>query len=555
MIGPLGREAGERLRRTFGYNSGRVIGLTRLVLAAVFFLALWLDPDQPVRSTAFGYALLFSYLVYASVQLAISWRSWWWDHQLAWLAMVVDVSAFLSAVFFTEGAADDFTSPFLAFFAYLMLAATIRWDWRMTVMTGLAVTALYLLVGSYIATIATDFDIQRFGRRVIYMLVLSLVLAWFGLQRRGHVVERFVELPVDSGGRQLLDQALDYAIGQTRAGSAAIAWAEHEEPSVHLRAHGLEMPAEQLGPGEFDTEAGFSRDARLFDRPRKRCLTARRGERPIAGEGPVEDRFADLCGVDEGIALPLTGLTGRGELLLAAIAGMSADHLDLASLLGREIAAGFDRQATLRLSSEAALSRMRETLAGDLHDSVAQSLAGASLRLEGLRTWIRGGGDPEAEIDAMKTSLRDEQRHVRSLIDRLRLGSEREETVDAVASVRALIASLSVQWDVSLRGSLPASTIPVDASLAHEIGHLLREAVANAVRHGNATHVAVEVEVEGDRLNMIIEDDGDGFPAGDPGLHPWSISQRVDRLGGGLTVATGPDGTRLDIGVPNGSRA
>ena len=32
-------------------------------------------------------------------------------------------------------------------------------------------------------------------------------------------------------------------------------------------------------------------------------------------------------------------------------------------------------------------------MARDLHDTLAQSLAGTSLRLEGLKNWIRSGGD------------------------------------------------------------------------------------------------------------------------------------------------------------------
>ena len=43
---------------------------------------------------------------------------------------------FLAAVYFTETNNDGFTSPFLAFFAYLMLSATIRWDWRVTALTS-----------------------------------------------------------------------------------------------------------------------------------------------------------------------------------------------------------------------------------------------------------------------------------------------------------------------------------------------------------------------------------------------------------------------------------
>lgn len=549
---PARGPSADLLRRTFQNRSGRVIALTRTVLATVFFLALWIDPDQPMRATALGYALLTGYMLVAAGLLILSWRNWWWDNRLARPALLIDIYSFLAAVFVTEGASDDFTSPFLAFFAFLMLATTIRWDWRVTVLTGLIVTGLYLLVGSYIATLDPQFDIYRFGRRIIYMLVMTLILAWFGLQRREQSIERFVELPQEPGHpNTLLDQALRYACTRSGARAGVIAWAEHEEPNVQLRAYGFDLPAQSLGPEEFDSDSGFSRDVLLFDRRRSRGLVARRGERPQAVLGPIEDRLAEYCGIEEAIALPLTGLTGRGELLLFDINGVSADHVQLGALLTREITVAFDRQATLSLAGETALARMRDSLARDLHDSVAQSLAGTSLRLEGLRAWIRNGGDPEPEIDAIKHSLREEQRHVRSLIARLRLGDADQESVEAGTALRTLLTALSVQWGVAVRLTPPDSPIRIAGLLAHEGGQILREAVANAVRHGNASSIQVSLRASGGDLRMTIEDDGRGFADGDPGTRPWSIGERVDKLGGRLSVATGVKGTTLEIELPD----
>lgn len=539
----------EAVRRAFQYSSGRTIALTRAVLASIFLLALWIDPDQPARIAVAGYTLLGGYLLLSLALLVLTWRSWWWDHRLAWPLMVVDILAFLSAVAFTEGIESDFTSPFLAFFAFLMLAATIRWDWRVTVAAGLAVTGLYLLLGLYFAALDPDFDILRFGRRISYMLVLTLVLAWFGLQRREQAIEHFIELPEERS--PLLAQALHYAVRQADPGRAVIAWADHEEPHVRIFAYGFDLP-NRLGPGQFDPASDFSRSACLFDVERGRSLIARRGGRAAAVSGPVHDRLAGLCGVNEGIALPLAGLTGHGELLLADIDGVSADHVDRGVLLAREITAAFDRQATLALASEAALARVRDSLARDLHDSVAQSLAGMSLRLEGLRSWIRGGGDAEAEIESIKQSLREEQRHVRSLITRLRAGSAAEEPIEFAAATRPLLSALGVQWGASIGIRLPDPALALPGWLVHEIGQIFREAVANAVRHGRASEVDLTVEALERELRMIIADNGCGFPGGLVSSRPWSIGERVEKLRGRLEVTTGPAGTRLDIALPLG---
>ncbi len=524
-----------------------MIALTRAVLAFVFLFALWIDPDQPARVATAGYVILGGYFLLSLVLLVLSWRSWWWDHRLAWPLMAVDICAFLSAVAVTEGIASDFTSPFLAFFAFLMLAATIRWDWRATVAAGLAVTGLYLLLGIYFASVEPAFDILRFGRRISYMLVLTLVLAWFGLQRREQAIEHFVELPEERGS--LLTQALRFAVAQANPGRAAIAWVDHEEPDVQIAAYGFDIPS-HLGPQQFDAETGFARAALLFNIERQRSLVARRGNRPEATTGPISNSLVELCGVNEGIVLPLAGLTGRGELLLTNIEGVSADHVGLGLLLAREITAAFDRQATLSLANESALARVRDSLAHDLHDSVAQSLAGMSLRLEALRAWIRGGGDPEAEIESIKQSLREEQRHVRSLIARLRRDTVGEEPIDVSTATRPLLSALTAQWGAGVKIRLGDQALALPGSLVHEIGQILREAVANAVRHGGASEIDLSIDVAGEELHMTIADNGSGFSKGMARSRPWSISERVGKLRGRLEVTSGPRGATLGIVVP-----
>ena len=244
-----------------------------MILAAVFFLALWIDPNQPVRSHAAGYTLLLCYISLSAALFAIAWRSWWWDFRLSWAAHAADVAMFIAAVYFTEGLDDDFTSPFLAFFAYLMLASTFRWNWQTTALTGITVTLLYLLMGGWMQAMSIEMDIYRFGRRIIYMIVLAMVLIWLGDRRMVHSVERFVE-PPGAGDDRLppLLAALRFAMTQTSAQRGAIAWADDEEPQIELRTIGLDREPSSFGPGELPGETPFPASARLFDLPRHRIL-------------------------------------------------------------------------------------------------------------------------------------------------------------------------------------------------------------------------------------------------------------------------------------------
>ncbi|HEY7806663.1 MAG TPA: histidine kinase [Croceibacterium sp.] len=536
--------------REFEHRSGRIIALCRLLMAVVFFVALWLAPDQPVRSGPTGYVMLFGYMMLASLMLLIAWRNWWWDERLAWPMHAVDVLLFLAAVYFTETNNDSFTSPFLAFFSYLMLSATIRWDWRVTAITSALVSGLYLLTGLAMNSFDLDLDMFRFGRRVTYMVLLSLVLVWFALQRRQQSVERFIDPPGSADDRlPPMLEALRYAMAQVGATAGAIAWADDEEPRIEIRAIELGCGSGQLSPEALPPDEPFAAGPQLFDLPRRRILRIGRW-RCVTARGEVHDPLARHCGVTRGLALPFVAVKGRGEVLLTGIPGVNADHVEIGALIAREVGIGFDRQATLALVRESAVTRMRDAVARDLHDTIAQSLAGASLRLEGLRHWIHDGNDPENEIQAIKAALRLEQKQVRGLIDRLRHGESVLADGTAAASIGPMLRDLSEYWSIAAVLDESAGRIVIPGWMAHELRQVLREAVANAVRHGGASRVAIALAEENGMLHLTVSDNGTGFPVTDATVLPRSISERAGALGGTLDIESAASGARLRLTLP-----
>ena len=169
------------LRQYFEYRSGRVIVLFRAVLVLVFLLALLAEPVNGTDHPHGSLLLLFGYLVFSLLLLPISWTSWWYDQRLAFPALVVDVITFIAATFLTEALDVEFVSPFMAFFALIMLSATMRWDWRFAATTGTIVTLLFIAAGITMWWLQLPIEPVRFARRVAYMVVLFLVLVAFAL--------------------------------------------------------------------------------------------------------------------------------------------------------------------------------------------------------------------------------------------------------------------------------------------------------------------------------------------------------------------------------------
>jgi signal transduction histidine kinase len=79
------------------------------------------------------------------------------------------------------------------------------------------------------------------------------------------------------------------------------------------------------------------------------------------------------------------------------------------------------------------------------------------------------------------------------------------------------------------------------------------EAVQNAVKHASATEVTVELSAEGDRVTLVVRDDGVGFDDAtvSAGTGLGNMKDRVDAVDGALTVRSRPgDGTEVSISVP-----
>jgi signal transduction histidine kinase len=147
--------------------------------------------------------------------------------------------------------------------------------------------------------------------------------------------------------------------------------------------------------------------------------------------------------------------------------------------------------------------------------------------------------------------LIEEQGEIRSFVSALRRGRGLELT-EAVEELRSLARRLGRQWsiDCNVDGSEEGPPIPIRLQL--DIEQLLREAVANAVRHGKASRVDVEVGVDEDQFRLHVKDNGSGFlpVKGKSAIEPWSLKERVDRARGSLSLRSEPGCTNVLITLP-----
>jgi signal transduction histidine kinase len=195
-----------------------------------------------------------------------------------------------------------------------------------------------------------------------------------------------------------------------------------------------------------------------------------------------------------------------------------------------------------------AAARTRLSLARDVHDSIVQFLAGAAFRIEAIKRAARSGAPVVGELDEIKRLLVEEQSEIRGFVTALRRDRELD-LAEAVAELRALAERLSQQWSVDCTVTANGNPAAIPIRLQLDLQQLLREAVANAVRHGGAKRVDVGLAVEENRLELSVADNGSGF-ADESAAEPWSLKERVERANGSIRLVSAPGSTNIHISLP-----
>jgi signal transduction histidine kinase len=547
------------IHRAFQHRSGRVISIGRFALASVFLFAIWVDPSQPSRYAPQAYAILAAYVAAAAFYLAITWNEWWLESRLAPAAHVVDIVVFGVMVFLTEG----YTSPFFTFFVFIVLSATIKWGWRVTVLSAGAVILLFFGAGwASLRWADGEMELTRFLIRGTYLIVLSAVLVWFGVNQRSTYLRdlgSFRRL-IDGNPAELpIRQALEYVASRLGAERVVFLLWDEEEPWVEIAALDEDFVQERHPPQGIEPAVHPKLEGCtfLFDHPRGRALKLVSGgdeERVLGLKDPVHPGVVARGGSSDGVAIPIRPGRYGGYIFAFRIPGLCTDDLAAAERVGEEISSALHRASVVSVSAEAAATRTRLSFARDLHDSVIQLLAGTSFRLEGVRNRAAVGGDVGPEIEALQHELTAEQRELRTFIQQLREGTDRDGSSAMCETVRELLSRLGRQWDAECELLRCPEGLRLSPQLEHDVCQLVREGVANAVRHGNATRVSISADSGETGLSLIIADNGSGFVVeqvdGNAPSKPWSLNERVHELGGSLALYSSANGSRVTISVP-----
>ena len=249
--------------------------------------------------------------------------------------------------------------------------------------------------------------------------------------------------------------------------------------------------------------------------------------------------FLALVLVNAGLATVFMKIGLRTEERNAALQRLNAD-------LERALVANDALQQQLLGQARAAgVQEERARLAREIHDTIAQSLAGIVTQLEASV----GGERQERALGLARHALAEARRSMLDLSPGDLDGSTLPEAL--AGAVVAWTTEHGVRADVAVTGD----AVPLHPEVEATVLRIAQESLANVAKHAGATRVGVTLSYDGDEVVLDVRDDGTGFDLGAPtgpssfGLR--GMRQRAARLAGDLTLESRPGaGTAVSARLP-----
>lgn len=193
----------------------------------------------------------------------------------------------------------------------------------------------------------------------------------------------------------------------------------------------------------------------------------------------------------------------------------------------------------------------------ELHDQLGHKLLYSLMQMRILKK-NDDGPNPPQKIQEVIDILEDSINQVRELTSVIRpLSLDAQTLSDALESHASKV---SEQHGVNVQLETVGVPDPegVSSKLKQALYRIAQEGVLNAIEHGNADQITLLLSGAGDRLSLLLEDNGTGFEVEELSQAPLEekigivgMRERVQLLGGSFDLESSPGhGTQVKVEVP-----
>jgi signal transduction histidine kinase len=186
------------------------------------------------------------------------------------------------------------------------------------------------------------------------------------------------------------------------------------------------------------------------------------------------------------------------------------EDLQSAATIANQLAVILKTKNLIAEQEKALILEERNRIARDIHDGVAQSLAGAVMKLETAeRKFYKYPDESLHLIQDSKEKLRISLTEVRESIYALR--PYPTERVGLIAAITARMKSIQKEHGLDIKLETRGGEFPLSSMVEKIIFDTFQESIQNAIKHSNATKIDVLLSYQKEHMLLKIKDDGVGF--------------------------------------------
>jgi signal transduction histidine kinase len=207
------------------------------------------------------------------------------------------------------------------------------------------------------------------------------------------------------------------------------------------------------------------------------------------------------------------------------------------------------------LEQQHAIEKERGRIAKDIHDDLGSSLTRIMMLGERAQEEMTGNPEIASHVGKIVTSARST---VQSMDEIVWAINPENDTLDGLVGYISQYANqffegTQIRCRLEVPVDLPSTVVA--AEVRHHFFLVIKEALNNVLKHSGASEVRVEVQLDAERIQVLIEDNGCGFEESRPGAGRkgnglQNMRKRMSALGGEMSlISMRGKGTRLKCSV------
>ena len=237
--------------------------------------------------------------------------------------------------------------------------------------------------------------------------------------------------------------------------------------------------------------------------------------------------------------------------LVSTKRSFSPQEIELAQALAQQATLAIQLTKLAEEAKQSAIIGERNRLAGEIHDTLAQTFTGISVQLE-LAQYLSQHNPTEVESilarigSLAQTGLTEARRSVWSIY------STNGEYTDLAQKLADCIEYLTLGTKIDAHLNIIGDPYPLSYFVGKNLLRIGQESITNALKHSQANEIQVKLTYTPDRVGLCISDNGCGFCLQNQteGFGLIGISERCDRIGGQLRITTELEqGTEISVQV------